>query len=256
MTNDTGTNFGISGVVIVAGATDVIVNNNLFVGASGNPAQPITVSTTGSVSIIGNTFDTTPSSISIGAGTPQMIGNICNNVTTTTNCAVVNTLGAQTYTGAITMAVLATPIMSTPVAITSGGTLADTTQYCYQIQARNASGYSAANTEKCVTTGTSGGINSVSVTWAPVLGATTYAVYGRTTGAEAHMSPDGNFTVNTFLDTGSITPSGAIQATMTPPIISAGGFSFSGTPGVTVTKTAGTCVLTIQGGIITSVTGC
>ena len=36
----------------------------------------------------------------------------------------------------------------------------------------------------------------------------------------------------------------------------AAGFKFNGTGGFTGTKTAGTCVMTIQGGIITNVTGC
>jgi hypothetical protein len=34
------------------------------------------------------------------------------------------------------------------------------------------------------------------------------------------------------------------------------GYSFNGVAGFTGTKTAGTCVFTIQGGIITKVTGC
>ena len=41
-----------------------------------------------------------------------------------------------------------------------------------------------------------------------------------------------------------------------PPLDSAKGFSANGTPGFTGTKTAGSCILTIEGGIITNVTGC
>jgi hypothetical protein len=156
-------------------------------------------------------------------GTPQMLGNTCVGVTTATNCNVLPDLGAQKLTDTLTMSVMATPVVATPTAVLSGGTLADLTQYCYQIQARNATGYSAANTEKCVTTGTSGGINSIIVSWGAVPGATSYAIYGRTTGAEAHMSPDLNLTNTSFVDTGSIAPSGAIQATMTAPKITWGG---------------------------------
>jgi|HubBroStandDraft_6_1064221.scaffolds.fasta_scaffold99329_1 hypothetical protein len=41
-----------------------------------------------------------------------------------------------------------------------------------------------------------------------------------------------------------------------PTVNSVNGFKFNGTSGFTGTKTVGTCALTIQGGIITSVTGC
>ena len=93
-------------------------------------------------------------------------------------------------------------------------------------------------TERCATTGTSGGINSIILNWGAVPGATTYAIYGRTTGAEAHMSPDPNFTNTTFLDDGSITPSGATcRRAMTSPPISAGSFIYE-----TIYSAAGTAL--------------
>ncbi len=51
----------------------------------------------------------------------------------------------------------------------------------------------------------------------------------------------------------SMSAAGAISATST---VNASGYSVSGTAGFTGTKTAGSCVFTINGGIITNVTGC
>lgn len=63
-------------------------------------------------------------------------------------------------------------------------------------------------------------------------------------------------TVTTYLtltDAGALSMTGTISASST---VNASGFKVSGTAGYTGTKTAGSCVLTITGGIITSVTGC
>lgn len=61
--------------------------------------------------------------------------------------------------------------------------------------------------------------------------------------------------VTSITDTwGGLNPGGGAASSTTFNAIT--GFRFNGTSGFTGTKTAGTCVLTIQGGIITNVTGC
>jgi hypothetical protein len=222
-----------------------IVNSNFIKFDTGALGTALMFTAAGGGEMSNNYIYGAPTSINntngSSVGTPQMLGNVCVAVTTATNCNVLGDQGAQKFTDTLTMSALATPVMNTPVAAVTGGTLADSTQFCYQVQARNATGYSAANTEKCVTTaGTSGGINSVTVSWGAVPGATSYAIYGRTTAAEAHMSPDLNLTNTSFVDTGSITPSGATQATMAAPIITWGGNANWSSPVANVVKTAGT----------------
>ena len=60
---------------------------------------------------------------------------------------------------------------------TTGGTIAASTTVTVQAVARNASGYTTANTAATSTTGSSTSTNSVSASWTAVVGATSYDVY-------------------------------------------------------------------------------
>lgn len=111
---------------------------------------------------------------------------------------------------------LAAPVNDTFTTATTGGTLLDTTAYYYRVAAINASGgTSLASTETSITTGNStANTNTVTVKWHAVAGATSYKVYGRTTGGELFMATVAAPTLQ-FVDDGSITPSGALPASGT-----------------------------------------
>lgn len=104
---------------------------------------------------------------------------------------------------------IVTTQVQTPVnaAFTLGsGTLAPGTYY-YRISAINAVGETLASTETSLVIGVTGGVN---VNWEATNGATGYKIYGRNTGAELLMDTVG--AVTTWLDNGSITPSGALPS--------------------------------------------
>lgn len=97
---------------------------------------------------------------------------------------------------------------------TTGGTLAAAT-YSYRVSAVIDGVETAASVAKTqVTTGTT---STVTVDWttiaasAPYSRATAFKVYGRTGGSELLMSTT-NMPTTTFVDTGSVTPSGALPA--------------------------------------------
>lgn len=99
--------------------------------------------------------------------------------------------------------------VATPVneAFTDGsGTLAPGTYY-YRVVAINAVGQTLASTE---TSHVLAGVGGVNVNWGATSGATGYKIYGRDTGAELLM--DTVSAVTTWLDDGSITPSGALPS--------------------------------------------
>ncbi len=104
--------------------------------------------------------------------------------------------------GSVGGAALASPVNA---AFTAGtGTLAAATYY-YRVSAINAEGETLASAETSLALASVGGVN---VNWGSVAGATGYKVYGRSIGAEEFIASVGN--VTTFLDDGSITPSGAL----------------------------------------------
>jgi hypothetical protein len=76
----------------------------------------------------------------------------------------------------------------------------------------NANGTTIASAETSKATGNSGAsTNTITISWTAVAGATSYKVYGRTTGAEQLI---GTVTAPTtsFTDTGSVTPSGSLPS--------------------------------------------
>ncbi len=117
-------------------------------------------------------------------------------------------------TGGHTVAALATPVNATFATATTGGTLVAGTYY-YRVVATNAQGQTLPSTEtsKVVPAGTA--TNTVTVNWARVVGATGYKVYGRSTGAELLMATITDGATLTFVDDGSVTPSGALPTANT-----------------------------------------
>jgi hypothetical protein len=100
----------------------------------------------------------------------------------------------------------------TPVnaAFSSGAGTLGTGTYYYRVSALNAHGETLASTETSLAITGPAGVN---VNWTGVPGATGYKIYGRSTGAELFIAEVGK--VVTYLDNGSITPSGALPGSDT-----------------------------------------
>ena len=111
---------------------------------------------------------------------------------------------------------LAAPVNDTFTTATSGGTLTDLTTYYYRVAAVNASGgTSLASTETSLETGNStANTNTLTVKWLAVAGATSYKVYGRSTGGELFMATVTAPTLQ-WVDDGSVTPAGALPTSAT-----------------------------------------
>ena len=116
---------------------------------------------------------------------------------------------------------LPSPVNAAFSTATIGGSLAAGTYY-YRVSAINANGETLASTEtsQVVPAGTS--TNTVTVNWvavtppAGVAAVTGYRIYGRTTGTELFLASVG--LVTTYVDTGALTPAGALPATNTTSI--------------------------------------
>lgn len=121
---------------------------------------------------------------------------------------------APTFPGATSTSTIATKgLVSTALAtptnatFTAGaGTLPNATYY-YRVTALDAAGETLPSTETSLAI-TTGGVN---VNWGAVAGATSYKVYGRSTGAELYMATV-TAPTTTWLDAGSVTPSGAMPS--------------------------------------------
>lgn len=141
----------------------------------------------------------------------QASGSLANGTYNYGVTAVIN--GQETLIGpvvSITITALITPVIASVTTLGTGGTLTAAT-YGYRVAARNAAGTTLASTE--VTVVVAGGTtNSNTVTVTAVAGATSYDFYGRTSGGELLMT---NQTGLVFIDTGSITPSGALPGSNT-----------------------------------------
>jgi hypothetical protein len=123
---------------------------------------------------------------------------------------------APTFPGAVSSGTIQTKglvstALTTPTNATftaTSGTLNDGT-YDYRVTALDAAGETLASPETSLAVSAGAGANGVVVNWGTVVGATSYKVYGRSTGAELYMA-----TVTapntTWTDTGAVTPSGAL----------------------------------------------
>jgi hypothetical protein len=81
--------------------------------------------------------------------------------------------------------------------------------YYYRVSARNALGETLASPETSLTITGGSAPAGVHVNWEAVAGATSYKVYGRSTGAELYMATVAAPTV-TWLDAGAVVPAGAL----------------------------------------------
>lgn len=88
----------------------------------------------------------------------------------------------------------------------AAGTLAAGTYY-YRVTALNDKGETLGSEETTITLAVQGGVN---VNWGKVDGATGYKIYGRSTGAGQLIATVGD--VSTYLDNGSVTPTGALPS--------------------------------------------
>jgi len=134
---------------------------------------------------------------------------------------------------------IATPVNATFVATT--GTLNNGTYY-YRVSAVTVAGETLPSTETSLAVSAGPGANGVIVNWGAVTGATSYKVYGRSTGAELLMATV-TAPTTTWTDNGSVTPSGAM-----PTLGNSGGISTASTVTARdLTTTAASGAVGIQG---------
>lgn len=107
---------------------------------------------------------------------------------------------------------LSTPVNAAFSTASTGGSLVPGTYY-YRVSALGAAGETLASTETSQVVGAGTNTNKVTVNWGAVTNATGYKVYGRTTGAELLIATVG--AVTTYVDTGAITPAGALPVANT-----------------------------------------
>lgn len=104
---------------------------------------------------------------------------------------------------------LSSPSAPTLTGSGTGGTLSAAT-YNYKVVALGInSGQTIPSTNATVAATTTGSTSRVTVAWAGVAGATGYAIYGRTAGSELLIATVSSSTLS-YIDTGSVTPSGAL----------------------------------------------
>jgi hypothetical protein len=115
---------------------------------------------------------------------------------------------------ALSTAQLATPTNGASSTANSGGTLTGNTTYYYRIAANDTYGSTVPSTEKSQLTATGNNLNTITISWTPVANATSYSVYGRTTGAELLCATVGANTYS-YTDTNGCTPAGSMPVANT-----------------------------------------
>lgn len=98
------------------------------------------------------------------------------------------------------------PTIASATPATSGGTLADGTYY-YRVSVVTTGAESIASAEVSAVVSGGAGAGQVTITVNAVAGATAYKFYGRAAGTEQQIASQAGVT---FIDTGSVTPSGAL----------------------------------------------
>lgn len=119
----------------------------------------------------------------------------------------------QAYGSSITFPYLATP-SPTATATATGGSLASGT-HSYRMTALNEIGETMPST--AVAVAVTGATSQITLTWSAVSTATSYAIYGRTSGSEQLLAT-ASAGATTWTDTGSGTPSGALPTASTAQI--------------------------------------
>lgn len=230
-------NLGLTPLVAGQLQPEVPINGdwNILDAALGAPAgfgwNPSTTNTL-TFGYFGGTVYENGNPVTVAAGTVTMVASATNYVQRTNQGVVsVNQMGftqgyvpmatVTTNVGAIIQVIDSRPtdrlggriVMNvgapTGVGVTtsgSAGSLAASTDYTYQVSAVYPWGESAASAPVSVTTGT-GSTNENTITWTLPAQATAAKVYGRTAGGELFIAEVGT---DNYLDTGSVTPSGAL----------------------------------------------
>lgn len=215
-----GTGTGFSLATITAGANITVTNT----------AGGITISAPGGTGVTSVTAGSS-GDLSISPTTGAVIADLASQANNTVLANVSGSSGAPTavslatFQGALVSAnaqtvsptpttgpvndwdptLLSPPVQSNATTSTTGGSLAAATYY-YEITALNARGETTVSNEKSVTT--TGSTSSNTITWAAIVGATSYRVYrGTSAGAENVYYAPGN--VTTYLDTGATSTGGS-----------------------------------------------
>ena len=213
------------------------------IGAQAALTNPVTGpgsgATVGDVALIGNTSGTSitdggfvpaPLASPTFTGTltvPTILASTAIDVGTSDTAitrsaagtAVVNnpstgSVNGTVQTGAVAVNEFAISTLATPATTSStasiGGTLTSGTKYYMMLAVDSAGGYSHLSTEmsQVVPAGTS--TNIVTINWSQIQGAVGYQIYGRTSGAELLMATIASGTTTSWVDNGSVTPSGAL----------------------------------------------
>lgn len=105
------------------------------------------------------------------------------------------------------------PTQPTLASVATGGTLAGSTTYAYRVAARNTAGHTVECAEVTIAVGAGTNTNRVTITLPALAGSWSFDIYGRTSGGELLMAS--NWAKSTFIDDGSVTPSGAMPGTDT-----------------------------------------
>lgn len=214
----------------VATVTPVNIVGAAVSGSNGTTLTAGAVTTTAPYCLVvqcfgGNNSTGAASTMTAASGTVEAKTAAATNISATISEVMQVASGASatpTATASVTGSWVVTtlaiaPIMNlvpTTATATTGGTLTAATYY-YRVCATNGVGGNGvgsslpcAEISQVVPAGTS--TNTVTISWAQVAGATGYKVYGRTTGAEQLIGTVALGSTLSFLDDGTVSPSGAL----------------------------------------------
>jgi hypothetical protein len=157
--------------------------------------------------------------------------------------------GLYTYGASSTFGSMAVPTISGTIP-SSGGSLAPTTTYYYQITATNAQGETLGSST--VTGTTASTLKQITVSWSQIAGATGYKIYRNTSNSfisgSLLLTTITNGTTVSYLDTGTATTAGLPPTTTTGTGITIQGWKGqSGNIFSVFSGTAGSNALTING---------
>ena len=195
----TGLTYGYYGGVVLVNATPTPIAAGT-VSLTASATNYVQRSPDGS-SVTVNTTGWTPGMVPMA----EVVTN-ATNITTVTDMRPSNT----TKAGRLVIGVGAPTGVSVSTA-TTGGSLAASTAYEYQVTAVYPWGESAPSAPVSVTTGSSTSTNENTISWTVPTGALSVNVYGRVSGSIAKIANVAAGTTS-YTDTGSVTPSGAPPA--------------------------------------------
>lgn len=219
-----GTGSGFSLATITAGANITVTNTagGITIAAPGGTGvTSVTAGSSGDLSISPTTGPVVADLASQANNT--VIANVSGSAGAPTAVSLATFQGALVSANAQTVSptpatgpindwdptLLSPPVQSNASTSTTGGSLAAAT-YFYEITALNARGETTVSNEKSVTT--TGSTSSNTITWAAVVGATSYRVYrGTSASGESVYYAPGN--VTTYVDTGATSTAGSPPGT-------------------------------------------